>query len=672
MNFLKAEVEIVVDKSKLPSQLASIKRSVSTTVSKIESLFKRMSTSFRAAWTKMVRYAKVAIVAIVAGLALTVRAAMKQEQAYAKLAVVLKSTGHAAGLSRQELIAHSEALQSVTEFGDESIQSMQALLLTFKSIRGDTFKRTTEAVLDLSTAMGQDLQQSVIQIGKAINDPVLGMTALRRVGIQFTTSQENLIKSLVESGKLFEAQDVILGELESQFGGMSKIVDTASGRWAQMKNALGDVAEEIGAALLPAFKDTTTGIKEWAESNKETIGIWAQRAVIHITYAKDVLVAFVSYLRSDFQSGVEYALNVTLELFKGFGRSVAEIIKSAMAEAISINTLKGIMNIARKNAQAARTAVGSAAKGAFFSGMGKIADTLGFERHRDKAESTQTKMITEGATLRSKLAKVMAETRTNIADIQAPEELAQKFSKASVKMQESLANVKTSTIELQTVAEKIQEPTTEALIAPAVATMEVYKRMPDAMDEWATYLRESMVNSARYTAEKLRETFEAIEWNLSSAFASMINDGAKWRDALSQFVSDVGRAFGRMASDMAARSIMAGFSDTFGGVLGTQATVAHSGGTIGKTPLPTRVVNSSLFGALKNDEFPAILQRGEKVTAKGQSPESTVNNYYSTTNNIKALDSQDVRQALTKERRFISDLNVTSARGNHKNRRMES
>ena len=80
--------------------------------------------------------------------------------------------------SAKELIEHAKALQKVSIVGDESIEKMQSLLLTFKEIKGDNFKRATEAILDTAVAMAKargtsvDLSSTTLQLGKALNDPV--------------------------------------------------------------------------------------------------------------------------------------------------------------------------------------------------------------------------------------------------------------------------------------------------------------------------------------------------------------------------------------------------------------------------------------------------------------------------------------------------------------------
>ena len=44
--------------------------------------------------------------------------------------------------------------------------------------------------------------RSAIQVGKALNDPIKGVTALHRVGVQFTERRRDQIEALVESGDI--------------------------------------------------------------------------------------------------------------------------------------------------------------------------------------------------------------------------------------------------------------------------------------------------------------------------------------------------------------------------------------------------------------------------------------------------------------------------------------
>ena len=176
----------------------------------------------------------------------------RQEKAEKKLSQVLKSTANAVNMSHKELTLMASGLQSVTTFGDEAIIEMQALLLTFTQIGDTVFPQAVETVLNLSEAMGQDLKTSAIQVGKALNEPVKGISALRRVGIQLTEDQETQIKRFVSLNDVASAQAIIIKELEVQFGGMARAVrGTVIGSFNALSNSFGDMMEKLGEKLAP-------------------------------------------------------------------------------------------------------------------------------------------------------------------------------------------------------------------------------------------------------------------------------------------------------------------------------------------------------------------------------------------------------------------------------------
>ena len=187
------------------------------------------------------------LVAASASLGKFVNATIESEAAQAQLASAILSTGGAAGRTAEQLNMHAAALQKVTNFGDESTNAMQGLLLTFTNIQGGVFDKATEAVLDVATAMGTDLQSAALQVGKALNDPVLGMTALSRSGIQFSQSQKDTVKEMVKLNDTAGAQAIILAELEKQFGGSAEAARaTLGGALSALGNAFGDLFEISG------------------------------------------------------------------------------------------------------------------------------------------------------------------------------------------------------------------------------------------------------------------------------------------------------------------------------------------------------------------------------------------------------------------------------------------
>jgi hypothetical protein len=194
-----------------------------------------------------------------------INATREQILAETQLNAVLKSTAGVAGLTAKELTNMASALQKQTRFGDEAIIKAQSLMLTFTKVGKEVFPDAIEAVLNMSEAMGQDLQQGVIQVGKALNDPILGVTALRRVGVQLTKQQEEQVKAFTKSGQIARAQKIILSELETQFGGVAKAAgETMPGALDQMNNAIGDAQESIGEVLSPVVVTISDDIENLA------------------------------------------------------------------------------------------------------------------------------------------------------------------------------------------------------------------------------------------------------------------------------------------------------------------------------------------------------------------------------------------------------------------------
>lgn len=187
--------------------------------------------------------------------------AAESQKVFAQTEAVLKSTGTTANGTATQLAALASSLQKTTAFNDEAILSGTNLLLTFKNIQNqagagnDIFDQTAQAMLDVARAMGTSASGEAIRLGKALNDPVKGISALTRVGIQFTDQQKAQIKALAESGDLLGAQKIILAELQSQFGGSAAAyAQTFTGQLESMNNELNDLSEEIGFMVMPAVK----------------------------------------------------------------------------------------------------------------------------------------------------------------------------------------------------------------------------------------------------------------------------------------------------------------------------------------------------------------------------------------------------------------------------------
>lgn len=179
------------------------------------------------------------------------------EEGMAQLDAVLASTAGKAGVTREaalELASSLSAANGLSKFSDDAILAGQNLLLTFTNIGADVFPEATQAAIDMAQAMGSDPQAQAIALGKALNDPIAGVSALSKVGVTFTDVQKASIEAMVESGDVAGAQRVILKELNGEFGGSAAAAaDTYAGKMLTLKERFAGVQESIGTAVLPAL-----------------------------------------------------------------------------------------------------------------------------------------------------------------------------------------------------------------------------------------------------------------------------------------------------------------------------------------------------------------------------------------------------------------------------------
>ena len=139
---------------------------------------------------------------------------VEAEQGMARVTAAVKSTGNAAGYTAEQLKAMAEGWEgSLAIDADEIMNKVTMPLLTFTQVSGEVFEEAQLQIMNMSRALGTDLQGAALQVGKALQDPVAGLTALRKSGVSFSDEQQEVIKNLYETGQAAEAQRMILAEL---------------------------------------------------------------------------------------------------------------------------------------------------------------------------------------------------------------------------------------------------------------------------------------------------------------------------------------------------------------------------------------------------------------------------------------------------------------------------
>jgi hypothetical protein len=194
------------------------------------------------------------------------RNAEEARRVQAKLNSVLDQMG--VGEAAQRVSAYAEQLEKTFGIDADVIKRTQTKLATFSKLTktvgktGGAFDRATKAALDLAAAGFGEAEMNAVQLGKALQDPIKGISALARAGVSFTEDEKKKIRALVESNRLLEAQDVILQAIEGQVGGTAE-ANVSS--FDKINLAVERVKDQVGNALLPVIERMVPYLEKFAD-----------------------------------------------------------------------------------------------------------------------------------------------------------------------------------------------------------------------------------------------------------------------------------------------------------------------------------------------------------------------------------------------------------------------
>lgn len=275
---MKKLTEVAVILSAVDQMSKVIKTAVGKGEQALTSFAKRSS----ALGSKALNWGKQAMVTgalILAPLFMSINAAEESAVAMNRLTAVYRSMGETSGLVAKQQADFASSLQFEIGIEDEQIMLVQAKLATFSNVMSKEARdagvmaRATELAFDMQAAGFGQGEMNAVQLGKALQDPIKGIKALAKSGVTFTDAEQKKIAALVKSGRLLEAQEIVLKAIEGQVGGVAKSTVTDS---AKMKLAWGELQEQVGGALLPEMvklskfvtKDLLPGFLKWKSENE--------------------------------------------------------------------------------------------------------------------------------------------------------------------------------------------------------------------------------------------------------------------------------------------------------------------------------------------------------------------------------------------------------------------
>ena len=336
---------------------------------------------------------KVGVALGAAGLALGVKKAFGEfreaEKATNQTRAVLKSTGNQAKVTAKQIENLANRISLKAGIDDEAIQSGENLLLTFTKIRNEqgkgnkVFNQATQVITDMSVALDQDLKSSAIQVGKALQDPEKGITALKRVGVNFSETQKDMIVGWVEQGKTLKAQKFILKELTTEFGGSAAAqADSADKLKVAWNNMFESIGKVIGPTIERAMGSLATFLNQmqsgegaggrfaaklreiWGEL--QPIVEWFGKAAVNVAKFADKHHSITKV------AGAVAAVAVAFNTFKigAAIKAVAAFTRAAVATPCHVrDALKGVKGIFTRVFGAAGTAGGTTAAERAASGI---------------------------------------------------------------------------------------------------------------------------------------------------------------------------------------------------------------------------------------------------------------------------------------------------------------
>lgn len=277
------------------TQFRSLEQSAASTSLGVSGVFRKMATvvTIALASIQAIRFFKAA-----AESAEDLGSAIENTQQ------IIKATGAAAGLTADQVRDLASSLSLKIGIDSVDVQNAINILLTFRDVSGPVLTEAIGLAADMSSVFGNDLSSASTQLGKALNDPIQGISALSRVGVQFTDQQKKQIAALVQSGNLLGAQKIILEELRKEFGGVAEAgVDTTdqlSVAFGELKRALGGpiiaFLDEAGPSLIALTDALKPAFGSLGESISTALGAILPIAQPLLTVLSDALAAIAPLL----------------------------------------------------------------------------------------------------------------------------------------------------------------------------------------------------------------------------------------------------------------------------------------------------------------------------------------------------------------------------------------
>lgn len=172
------------------------------------------------------------------------------EKEQALLAAALKATGQQAGYSQARLNDMAGAMEKLTGIGAGDFNQAQTVLLGFTNIVGEQLPEALRVAADFSVRTGATMASAAETIGRALDIPSEGMKSLQRQGFKFSESQIEAARQLERTGRIAEAQKIVIDALDETYGGAAVAArDTLGGALDALKATINSLLTGEGGSF---------------------------------------------------------------------------------------------------------------------------------------------------------------------------------------------------------------------------------------------------------------------------------------------------------------------------------------------------------------------------------------------------------------------------------------
>lgn len=172
----------------------------------------------------------------------------------------LRNTGSYSGLSSKEIVELAGSYALLTgRTKEEEIQA--ALTLTrFKNLTEDVYPKALDAVNAYARAEGITAAEAAKKLGPLIDGNTRALRSAKEIGVDLTTGQQAMLKSMVETGHIAEYQTAIFKILSEKLGSAAGAHETLSIQAGRARFVMSELKEGIASELIPALEDLAKDI----------------------------------------------------------------------------------------------------------------------------------------------------------------------------------------------------------------------------------------------------------------------------------------------------------------------------------------------------------------------------------------------------------------------------